>query len=336
MSDEPETQKKPAAKKPAAKKPAAKKPAAKKPAAKPDGDTKQPEVVDAAAPDAAAQGAAPTEVLEETAAREPEVVVVAAPAKKRKRWPWIVGGVVLLLLVLGVVAFFIADNYAKNYARDYITQRVVEVLGLDPEAPVDVQIGGGSVLLQALAGRLDSVDVAADDVTFGALSGSAALHAEGVPLDEKAATRVFDVTFTLPEEQVVSALTSDVSGFPLESVELEEPEIVASTTLDLFFFTLPVAIGLVPSAEDGVIVLTPETVTLGEDDYTADELREQLGQLAEPFLATQQMCVKDALPVALTIVDVDVVRSDLVLKIDGDGAVLGGPDLTTPGTCAVG
>jgi hypothetical protein len=314
--DEPETP----ATKPAAKKPAPKKPAPKKPAPKEPGTSTKPL----------------PEVSDDTTAREPEVVVVTAPSRKRRRWPWIAGGAVLLLLVLGVVAFFIADNYAKSYARDYITQRIVEVLGLDPDAPVDVRIGGGSVLLQALAGRLDSVDVTADGVTFGALAGSATLHAEGVPLDEKAATRVLDVTFTIPEEQVVSVLSNDVSGFPLESVELEEPEIVVSTTLDLFFFTLPVSIGLVPSAEEGVIVLTPGTVTLGEDDYTADELREQLGQLAEPFLTTQQMCVKDALPVALTIVDVDVGRSDLVLGIDGDGAVLGGSDLATLGSCAVG
>jgi hypothetical protein len=328
MSEEPETPKKPAAQKPVAQKPTAKKPApAKEPVApKATTDTKPlPEQV-----------AAATEVIAPAPEPEPAVVVVEAPPRKRRRWTFVVGGVVLVVAILGTVAFFIADNYAKNYATDLIKQRIVAVLGLPEDAPVDVRIGGGSVLLQALAGRLQSVDVSADDVTFGSLTGSATLHAEQVPLDENAATKVLDVTFELPEEQVVSVLSSDVSGFDLESIELEEPEIVASTTLDLFFFTLPVSIGLVPSAEEGIVVLTPETVTLGDQDYTADELREQLGQLAEPFLATQQMCVKDALPVALTIVDVDVVRSDLVLKIDGDGAVLGGPDLSTPGTCAAG
>lgn len=356
MSDsKPETAKKQTAKKPeTAKKPAAKKPAAK--TAKPDRSTKPlPEVAEPkpdtdADTDTTNQDAAATEVIAPAVATpastpppaepepepEPEVVVIPAPKRKRRRWPWILGGVVIVLGILLTIAFVIADNYAKSYARDYIKQRIVAVLGLDENAPVNVTIGGGSVLLQALAGRLESVDVAADDVTFGTLTGSVKLHAEGVPLDEKAATRVFDVTFQLPEDQVVAALSSDVSGFELESVELEEPEIVVSTTIDLFFFQLPVSLGLVPAAEDGIIVLTPETITLGDQDYTADELQQQLGQFAEPLLADQQMCVKDALPVALTIVDVDVVKSDLVLKIDGDGAVLGGSDLTTPGTCAVG
>ncbi|HWM34473.1 MAG TPA: DUF2993 domain-containing protein [Pseudolysinimonas sp.] len=357
MSDD-TTPKKPAPKKPAAK-PAAKKPAAKKPAAEKPAAAKAPAGKPAAKKPAAAEtkpvpkvaapssaDAAATEVIapaepavasaETATTPEPEVVVVDAPKKKRKRWPFVVGGVVLLLVILGIVGFFVADNYAKNYATGYIKQRIVAVLGLPEDAPVDVKIGGGSVLLQALAGKLESVDVAADDVTFGTLSGSARLHAAGVPLDETAATQTLEVTFTLPEDQVVAAMSSDVSGFELESVVLEEPEIVVSTTLDLFFFQLPVSLGLVPTADEGLIVLTPENVTLADKDYTADELREQLGELAGPLLAEQRMCVKDALPVALTIVDVDVVKSDLVLKIDGDGAVLGGEEMATLGTCAVG
>ena len=45
------------------------------------------------------------------------------------------------------------------------------------------------------------------------------------------------------------------------------------------------------------------------------------------------MCVNESLPIALTIVDVDVVDTDLVLKINGDGVVMAGPELSTPGTC---
>ena len=54
------------------------------------------------------------------------------------------------------------------------------------------------------------------------------------------------------------------------------------------------------------------------------------------MLAQQSLCVNESLPIALTIVDVDVVEKDLVVKINGDGVVMGGTDLSTPGTCAAG
>lgn len=347
---------KPASEKPASEKPAAKQPAAKKPAA---AAAKKPTDGAAVAGASASAGTAATAtkpVPEQNPAPEqkpdgkpaqpstsattavippgPDVVVVPAPPKKRRRWPWVLGGILLVLAILLVVAFFIADNYAKNYAKDYIKERIVAVLGVEDPSTVTVDIGDGSVLFQAIAGRLNDVDVSAEEVTFGTLTGAATVHAEGVPLDAKAATQKLDVTFSMPEDQVASALGSSLSGLELESVTLEEPEIVIASTLDLFFFKLPVGMGIEPSADEGQIVFTPTTITLGETDYTPDELRQELGNLADPLLAQQSVCVDESLPVALTIVDVDVVGKDLVLKIDGDGVVMGGTDLSTPGTCA--
>jgi hypothetical protein len=362
MSDEkPQSPQTPAPKKPAAKKPAPAKPAAKKPTAqkpdaqKPAADTKpnpvtkpipvvqgkpkdepaatQPtEVLAPAAAPAAAAG--PAAGADPAAAPEPEVVVLPAPKRKRRRWPFVLGGIVLLLVILLVIGYFVGENYAKNYARDYIKQRIIAVLGIDPATPVTVDIGEGSVLFQALAGRLNEVDVTAEEVTFGTLSGAATIHAEGVPLDANAETRELDVTFAVAEEDVVSALSGNLSGLQLDSVALEEPEIVATTSFDFFGFKIPVGMGIVPSAEEGQIVFTPTSIRLGDETYTADELKESFGGFADELLAQQSVCVNENLPVALTIVDVDVVAKDLVLKIDGDGVALGGSDLSTPGTCA--
>jgi hypothetical protein len=316
-------------------KPAARKPAAAKKPANPK--TKPVPVV---AP--AAAETQPTDVVEAPAvpaaastapSAQPEVVVVAPPEKKRRRWPWVLGGIALLLVVALVVAYVIGENYAKNYARDYIKERIVAVLGVEDPDTVTVDVAG-PVLLQALAGRLNQVDVTAESVTFGTLSGAATVHAEGVPLDANAPTDTLDVTFAMPEDQVASALAGNLSGLNLDSITLDEPEISVTSTLNLFFFTLPVGMGIVPSAEDGRLVFTPTTVTLGDQDYTVDELRQEIGNLADPLLQQQSLCVNESLPVALTIVDVDVVKKDLVIKINGDGVVMGGSDLSTPGTCA--
>jgi hypothetical protein len=115
---------------------------------------------------------------------------------------------------------------------------------------------------------------------------------------------------------------------------LEEPEIVASTQFSFFGFQIPVGMGIEPSADEGKIVFTPTSIRLGEDNYTAEELRETFGGFADQLLQQQSFCVAENLPAALTIVDVDVVAKDLIVKVDGDGTALGGPDLSTPGTCA--
>ena len=55
------------------------------------------------------------------------------------------------------------------------------------------------------------------------------------------------------------------------------------------------------------MVFTPTSVKLGDQDYTPDELRAEIGDLADPFLAQQKLCVSDAIPAALSLGDVDVV-----------------------------
>ena len=258
------------------------------------------------------------------------IVVTQKPKKRRRVWPWVALLVVVVLLVVG---FFVADGLAKTYARDYIKQRIVAVLHLDPKTRVKVDIGTGSVLLQALSGHLNTVDVTADSVTFGALTGAARIHATNVPLDQNAKVGKLDITFDVAEKDV-AALAGNLSGAKLDNVTLDQPEIVASTTFDLILgIQVPVGIGLTPSASTGQIVFTPTSIRVGGDQFSAQDLLHQFGSVAQNLLKQQSFCVAEFLPKALTISDVDVVKKDLVVKIDGDGAVLGGKDLSTMGTC---
>jgi hypothetical protein len=285
---------------------------------------------------AEAEGA--TEVVEPVAAEDAAVVVVPAPKRKRRRWPWVLGGILVVLAILAVIAFVVADAYAKDYARDYIKQRIVAVLGIEDPSQVKVDIGSGSVLLQALAGRLNEVDVDAGTVTFGALTGDATVHAEGVPLDADAATEELDVTFTVSEDQIVQIVGGNLTGLPVEitSIALDEPAVVVEGTAQVFIFTIPVGFALEPSASDGQIALSVTSISLFDESFTQEQASQQLGGFAGQLFAEQKICVDESLPVALTIVDVDVEGKSLVVEINGDGVVMGGPDLSTPGTCAEG
>lgn len=308
-------------------------PVVAKPKKTPAKQTQPTEVIPPADAPAAEVPATASAAPAETTTAEPQVVVVDAPARKRRRWPFVVGGIVLLLVILLVVGYFVGESYARSKAIETIKAKVVAVLGVQDPSTVKVDIGSGPVLFQALAGKLNEVNVTADEVVFGELSGAATLHAEDVPLDANAKTKSLDITFALPEDQVASQLTAALGDIKPDSVALQEPEITVDTTIDLFFFKLPVGVGLEPSAEDGQLVFTPTTVKLGDQDYTPAELRDELGNLAEPFLAANTLCVSDALPVALTVTDVDVVGKELVLKIEGDQVALGGPDMSTKGSC---
>jgi hypothetical protein len=275
-----------------------------------------------------------TEVIPPAPAEQPDPAAAQEPPK-RKRRGWLIALIVaVVLLVLLVVTFFIVDAVAKSYARDYVADRIIAVLGLPADAEVDVDLGGGSIILQALTGRVAQVDVGVPEVAFGELSGAATVHAEGVPLDANAPVESLDIRFQMTEE-ALAPLADNISGLELQSLTLEEPEIFAATEFDLFGFLLPVSMGLEPGAEDGRVTFTPTTIRIGEDEYSAPELAENpfFAALAGPLLQQQQMCVAQELPRALTITDVVVTGEHLVVSIDGDGAALGGPDLSTPGTC---
>lgn len=263
---------------------------------------------------------------------EPVEASPQTPRSRRRVWPFVAVGVVLVLLV---VAFFIADSLAKDYARDYIRTRIVEVLNIDPATPVSVDIGTGSVLLQALTGKLDRVDITADQVTFGALTGTATVRAEQVPLDAEAPVGSLDITFAVAEGDV-AALAGNLSGLQLESIALQQPEIVATTSFNLLFVTLPVGIGLTPSVDAGKLVFTPSSIRINDESIAAEDLLDNpvLGGLARQLLAQQTFCVAEYLPVGLTATDANVSGDDLVIRVTGDGVALGGPDLTTMGTCA--
>ena len=289
------------------------------------------------------QGDTATAVIEPVGPAVPDVdadePVGPAPRKRRRRWPWVLGGILIVLGILLTIAFFVAEGYAKEYAREYIKERIIAVLGIEPGTPVTVDIGDGSVLLQALVGKLNQIDVTAEQVTFGILKGAATVHAEGVPLDQNAPVEALEITFAVAEGDV-AALAGNISGLQMESIVLEEPEIVGSTTLSIFFgIQVPVGLGIEPSADKGKIVFTPTSIRWDDDTYTVDELRETfggsfLGGIVDQLLQQQSFCVAENLPAALVIVDVDVVEKDLVVRIDGEGAALGGTDLSTPGTCA--
>ena len=271
--------------------------------------------------------AASTEVI------SPVVIVTDPPKRKRRRWIGVLIGLFVLVVLL-VVGFFVGDAYAKRYATDLVRTRIIEVLGLDPKSDVDVDLGEGSVLLQAVRGGLDEVTVRVPEITFGEITGTATLVATKVPLDSTQPVDTLRITATVDEENV-KKLSGFLSGIQLNDIELADELIRIHSEFSLIFFTLPVAVDLQPTAVDGGIYFDPVTILLGDDEISVADLRNspEFSSLAGDLLQSRDFCVAGFLPQALTIDRVEVVGKTLVVGIDGDGTALSDPALSTLGTC---
>ncbi|HEY4224603.1 MAG TPA: DUF2993 domain-containing protein [Pseudolysinimonas sp.] len=253
-------------------------------------------------------------------------------AKRRRIWPFVTIAIVLVVLIAG---FFIADAAAKSYAQDRIKQELVSSLGLPPGTEVDVAVGGGSVLLQALSGKLNEVDVAIPKLAFGDLVGSATLHATQVPLDQSRPLDKLAISYTVSEKNV-AALATQLSGVKLDSISLKDKQIVAKATLSVLFLTVPIGLGLSPSAQNGQLAFTPTSITVSGQTFTAEQLLANpvFGSIARTLLQQQSFCVAQYLPRAMTLTSARVGGANLVLDFSGDGAAIGGSAFTTKGRCS--
>ncbi|MDF1479969.1 DUF2993 domain-containing protein [Leifsonia sp. H3M29-4] len=263
---------------------------------------------------------------------ETSVVEFVETPRKKRRLGWIIAlAIVVVVLVAG---FFVADAIVRQIATGYVRDRIVSVLALDPATPIDVDLGSGSILLQAAGGSLDELSVHADAITLGEITGEVELTATKVPLDAGTPLSTLGVTVTVTEQNV-RKLASFLSASELKSIDLRDGMVRVGTEFDLIFFTLPVSVDLLPSAVQGGIAFDPQTILLGDQEISVQDLRDspEFSAFAGDLLASRDFCVAGYLPAALTIADVDVIGSDLVVVINGDGIALGDPALAAVGTC---
>lgn len=266
---------------------------------------------------------------------EPVPAEAVVPPKRRRRG-WVIALIVAAsVIVLGIVAFVVAEAVAQDYARGYVRERVVEVLNLPGDAEVDVDLGGGSIILQALAGRVDQVDVDVPEASFGELSGAVRFHAEGVPLDETAPVDVLRVDFAIGADDL-TALGQGGDDPAAPTFEFADGEVRLSSELALFGATIPLSLTLEPSAADGDLVLTPTSITLGSETFESGDDDSFVGQLLAGLFQPQNLCIAGSVPRALVLTDATIDDTELVLAFTGDGAAFGGSELSTPGTCTEG
>ncbi|TXK17244.1 DUF2993 domain-containing protein [Homoserinibacter sp. GY 40078] len=251
---------------------------------------------------------------------------LAAP--RRRRWPWVL---VALLVVVG--ALVALDLLGRQWAEAAIADRVADALDAS-DAQVEVEIGGGPLLLQLATGRLAQVELAVDDLEVGPFTGELDVVAEGVPLDLDAATTSITARYLIPEAALEN-VSSQLTGVPLASIALDEPEIVVSGSVTVLAASIPFGLGIEPDALDGALAFRVTSLrianqTLPVEDAVGDPV---FGSLAEALLQQQSVCVADQLPAALELSGADVVGDRVVLEFDASGEAVGSDRFSTRGSC---
>ena len=94
--------------------------------------------------------------------------VAEAPRKKHRGRRALI--VLLVVVVVLVAGFFVGDYFAKKYATGYVRDQVASALGLPSTAPVTVDLGSGSILLQAASGQINDVNITIDPIVLDGLS----------------------------------------------------------------------------------------------------------------------------------------------------------------------
>jgi hypothetical protein len=261
--------------------------------------------------------------------------VVEVPRKKRRaRRALVVGLVIVVVLVAG---FFVADYYAKRYATAYVRDQVASSLGLPSAAPVTVDLGPGSLLLQAATGSINNVHVSINPIVLDGLSGSATLVAHGVPLNESTPVRSLEIRVSVPTSTVTSALARVPALASLKPmVTFAGRHVVVAGTLSVFGFPQSVGATLTPSASKGVASFTIDTATLDGVTVSKDVLDRYLPGLSTLLQSGTSLCVANELPKAFTLTGIAVRGQSIVSTFRGDGVELNGAALSQKGTCGGG
>jgi hypothetical protein len=236
-------------------------------------------------------------------------------------------------VLLLVAAYVVAEILIRDYATDRVKAEVAEGLALESEDDVGVEFTG-SLVLQALLGEIGQADVTVDDATFGPLTGDLDIRAHGVPVDSSQPVERLDVRLAVSEENV-QRLAEYITAVSVADITLSEPEIVAETEFSILAASVPVRLGVEPSAESGVLTFTPSSIELAGRRLTADELREsEFGGVAGPLLEQREVCVEEYLPQAFALLDVRVVGEELVATLTGADVLLTAEELQSVGSCA--
>ena len=251
-------------------------------------------------------------------------------AKRKSRW-W--------ARALGVVAVLALLAGAGELALRLIIPGVIESvvrseLKLSDDHPVDVELGG-STLLGALRGGVSDVSVAAPDVPIvDGLTANARVHADFSPFNPTTgAIEGATAALTVPRDELGPTIKLLTQGIA-QSGEVRGGDLVVGRSLELFGQDVSLSASLRIGVEAGEVSVEPTGVKAAGFDLSAKQLGAATGSLLDPILKPQLLCVSDRLPrgVELTAVDLSTTGA-VTLRAALSPTILSDPKQQELGSC---
>ncbi|MGW8484154.1 LmeA family phospholipid-binding protein [Microbacterium sp. NPDC055903] len=271
----------------------------------------------------------PTLPYPEASTEHPTLVIPgeddAVQKPRRRRWPWVVLTVVILLAALVVAAEFIARSMLPGIVRGI----VIEQLELPADQQLDVD-ASGILLPQLIAGSLDQLNLSTQSVTVGGITGAAEVTARGVSLRGEDLAGA-EGTLRIDQAQFETLLAG--TDLPIESISFEAPDVTASGSIDVLGFALPISFTATPGATEGDLTLTPVRLLLGGVELDAAQIADRLGDLGDRLTETQRICIADQLPAGLHLAGLAIDGTEAVVDLTVDGAIISDASLQENGTC---
>lgn len=261
--------------------------------------------------------------------------VVEVPRRKHRGRRALV--VILVVVLVLVAAFFVGDYFAKKYATNYVRDQVASSLGLPSTAPVTVNLGSGSILLQAATGSIDTVDVGVDPLVLDGLPGSATLTATGVPLNQTTPVHSLDVKVFIPATTMTAAISRIPSIAALKPVvRISGQNVIVTGSVSVFGFPQSLGATLQPRVSAGEPGFAIESATFDGASVSASTLDHYLPGLTGLLESGASLCIANDLPKAFTLTGITLQGQTLVSDFTGNGVELDSASLAQKGTCGAG
>lgn len=216
----------------------------------------------------------------------------------------VIGTTAVVAVLVGGAAF--ADGVARETAESRLAEEAQQrIAGLD--APPDVSIGGWPFLTQVAGGRLDQVDITAEQAVLEGLTlEDVVVRLTGVSTDQPTTARSAEMSAVAPVSALPELIELDAELSTRDGLLLAQGELLG----------IPVEIALAPRAAGREIAIEVEEILVGGGAF-------DLSALPGLDRAFEDLVVPvDQLPQGLELTAVRVEGDVVVIEAAGSDVVL--------------
>lgn len=273
---------------------------------------------------------AATQVLPDLDAAGAEAQADRPKPRRRRRW-WL--RILIVVVVLGVLAGA-AEIVLRAVIPNVVSDQVREQLKLSEDHPVDVELGGSTVL-SALTGRVGPIEVEVPDAPlFEGIVATLAVEAQSLPFDPtKGEIEGARAGVLIPAESVGTVVKLATQGMA-DTGQVGNGVIAVGRTMNLFGAEVTLSVTLQITAQDGDLWIEPVKIDAAGFDLTAEQIRTVTGDALDGMLTAHEVCVRDRLPVGVTLTDVRLSSTGSVtIAADLSPTILSDPKQQAFGSC---